>query len=42
MMYFMPPAEVGGIFFMRQLAHANRILEYTANKKLPLRQENGT
>lgn len=24
MMYFMPPAEVGGIFFMRQLAYANQ------------------
>lgn len=42
MMYSIPPAEVGGIFFMRRLAHANRMLEYTVNKKLPLRQENGT
>lgn len=34
MMYSMPPAEVGGIFFIRQLAYANRILEYIANKKI--------
>lgn len=34
MMYAIPPAEVDGIFFMRQLAYANQMLKYTANKKI--------